>query len=250
MKYILPLIIYLICFSQCRTDIELQPTGNFDTLGHTWMTIEREHIRYYFQGTGVEGASIYTDLHEDAYEQLMPIFNPILPQKLRYYVWTDWEQSSQIQNHPIDIGGFTVPSECICHVQADISVGHEIVHNFCYWAQGTEPESYSKFLNEGIAVAFDLKGDDKLETAKKALEQTKYQLNSITDIWLEGNQKSTPNDVLYPVGGAFFEYLYSKSNTEQFFAIIKRQTQEDAEAIYGTERLNQLISEFDSMLGL
>lgn len=251
MKYVITLILCLLLFAQCkRSEVAIYPTGIYDTLGVQWMTIDRDNITYYFQGTGTKAASIYTDMHEDAYIQIAPLFNPVLPRKLRYFVWTDWNQAQTIFNTPIDIAGFALSTECVCHVQADIPVGHEIVHVLSYWAKGVEPSTYSRFLNEGIAVAFDQVGDDKLETAKDALGRTSYSLSTVTDIWQEGSQESTPSEVLYPVGGAFVEYMYKNSTSEQFFALIKNQTRADAEEIYGKDKLDALIKEFDSQLGL
>lgn len=247
MRYIIALVTCSLLFAQCTApDIEVQPTGTYDTMGVQWMTIERNNITYYFQGTGVKGASIYTDLHEDAYEQLNAIFKPQLPQKLRFFVWTDWETARQMFNIPTDVGGFAIVEECVCHMRADIPRGHEMTHVLSYWAAGIEPTAYSRFINEGVAVAFDLEKDDKLETAKEAI----YDKNipGVREIW-SGSQV-VGDEILYPLGGAFVDFLYKKNQPEKFNALIKNQMIEDAEKIYGKEQLDELIAEFDGLLGL
>ncbi len=247
MRYIIVLIAVVILFAQCKPDIEMQPTGSFDTLGVTWMTIERNNITYYFQGTGVKGASIYSDIHEEAYVELESIFNPVLPKKLRYFVWTDWEQARTLFNTPDWSGGFALSKECVCHVRADISRGHELVHVFTFWAEGILPSSYSRFINEGVAVAFDLEDYSRPERAVEALKE--FKLNSITELW-DDPQDQMPPDLIYPVGGAFMEYMYQLSSRDEYFALLRNQTIQDAEFIYGKERLAGLIKDFDSKLGL
>lgn len=246
MKYIIPIIACCILFTQCKKDVQKYPTGTYDTLGVQWMTIDRDNITYYFQGTGAEGASIYTDLHEEAYNRIAPIFKPQLPQKLRFFVWTSWQDATLLFSIPEDVGGFAISRECVCHTRADIPLGHEMTHVISYWSGGVEPTEYSEFINEGIAVAFDLEGDDKLETAKKAIEGKNFP--GIRQIWSE--TYDAPSDILYPVGGAFIDFLYKKNMNEQFFRLIKEQSIENAEEIYGKDQLNSFINEFDTMLGL
>jgi len=247
MRYIVVLIAIVITFAQCKPDIEMQPTGSYDTLGVTWMTIERSNIIYYFQGTGVKGASIYSDLHEEAYEDLVGIFNPVLPQKLRYFVWTDFEQAKGIFNAPEWSGGFALSKQCVCHVRADISLGHELVHVLAFWADGIAPYTYSRFINEGVAVAFDLEDHDRIEWAKEVLKD--FKLNSIKELWNDP-QDLTPHELIYPVGGAFMEYMYQQSSRDEYFTLLRNQTITDAELIYGKDRLEELIRNFDNQLGL
>lgn len=247
MKYIITFFIFALLFAQCSApDITVYPTGTYDTLGVQWMTIERNNITYYFQGTGVKGASIFTDLHEDAYEQVNTIFNTKMPQKLRFFVWTDWEAARQTFNIPEDVGGFAISEECVCHTRADIPLAHEMTHVISYWSGGVEPSSYTKFINEGIAVAFDLEGDDKIETAKKAITQKYYP--GVAAIWYDKNEVYA--DILYPVGGAFVDFLYKKNMPDKFFKLIKNQTIEDAEEIYGKEELSALMAEFNRLMEL
>lgn len=239
------LIFAALLFAQCRPKVEVYSTATYDTLGMQWMAMERQYIDYYFQGTGEEGATLYTDLHEEAYAKLLPVFEPVLPRKLRFFVWTDWEDARQrLGGFP----GFANSIECVCHVRANQTLGHEMAHIMSYWAWGTQPNTYSKFINEGVAVAFDLReDDDRIKIAKEALEE--FSLNTIRDLWLD-TQETAPDDLLYPVGGAWIDYLYKLNESEKFKALVKNQAIEDAENIYGKERLDELIADFDRRLGL
>ncbi len=247
MKYTLLLIVFALLVAGCRPEIDMYPTGTLDTLGVQWMVIERDNMTYYYQGTGVKGASIYSDLHEEAYDKLETVFNPIMPNKLRYFVWTDWKQAQQMFNTPEWVWGLAFSKPCICHVRADMNLGHEMTHVMTYWADGVEPNTYSRFINEGVAVAFDLSDRDKMEEAENAA--TTYQLNSITDLWLD-SMETAPHELLYPVGGAFMEYMYNNSTRSEYFALLKNQELPDAETIYGKERLHGMIADFEGRLGL
>ena len=70
----------------------------------------------------------------------------------------------------------------------------------------------------------------------------------MTDIWKDDTRVN--DDVLYAVGGAFVEYLYQKSGEKQFRSLIKCQTIENAWVAYGYKEFNELVSEFDKILGL
>ena len=244
MKYIFGLMACLLLFAQCNPSVNVQPAGSFDTLGIHWMTIERNHISYYFQGTGIKGASIYTDMYEGAYEKLDPLFNAKLPQKLRFFVWTDLVAAEQILGLPLS---FAVGSQCVCHVKMNQSTGHEMTHILSYWSGGTPRETYSRLVSEGVAVAFDLGGDDKMLAAKSVLAT--QSIHSITDLW-SGSYQMAPEEIFYPIAGAFMDFLYKKQMPGQFNALIKRQTQEDAEDIYGKEQLSALIAEFNTLAGI
>lgn len=244
MRYIIILIVFTLLFVQCRTKVELYPTGSYDTLGVQWMTMERNNIIYYFQGTGERAASLFTDLHEEAYEDLAQVFNPGLPGKLRLFVWTDWVEAQQKLGIPL---GFAYPPDCICHIKFNQTLGHEITHILSYWANGTAAHTYSRLVTEGVAVAFDLSGRNKMDNAKEALIGT--DIRSITDIW-SGDYQNAPEDVFYPIAGAFMEYLYKKNMQDEFFALLKNQKQIEAEQIYGKDVLDSIIRDFDAQLGL
>lgn len=244
MRYLIVLIACSLLFVQCGPDIEVHPTGSYDTLGVRWMTMERNNIVYYFQGTGKKGASIYADEHEDAYVTLDQVFKAKLPRKLRFFVWTDAADAEQRLGHPL---GFAVPEECVTHQMYSQTLGHEMTHVLVHWAWGIEPTRYTRFVNEGVAVAFDLSGRDRIEMAKSALAGQNIQ--SVTDLW-SGSYQAAPEKVFYPIAGAFMDFLYKKNMPDQFKALIKNQTQEDAENIYGKAQLDAMIKEFDGLVGL
>lgn len=250
MKYTIVLIACMLLFAQCKksdssTD-SIQPTGSYDTLGIHWTAIEKDHIIYYFEDFSVQSdyAKNYVDRHEDAYSSLDQVFKSQMPRKLRFFVWNDATLAAQLLGHSL---GFTRPEECACYVRPDQTRGHEMTHALTFWSGGVLPTTLTRFVNEGVAVAFDLNGNNKMETAKSAVAGR--NIHSVTELW-SGSLQSAPEEVFYPVAGAFMDYLYKQNLPDRFNALLKHQTIEEAEDIYGKERLDSLIGDFNSQLGL
>jgi len=244
MRYLIVLIACSLLFAGCSTKIDVHPSGGYDTLGIHWMTIERNNAIYYFQGTGEKGASVYTDMYEHSYDTLASVFKPKLPRKLRFFVWTDWVQARQILNYPLS---FAQGSKCECHSRVNQQLGHEMTHIITYWADGVPWSSYSRLVTEGVAVAFDLTHDDRIAKAKSALKG--QNIHSVADLW-SGSYQEAEEKVFYPIAGAFMDFMFKKGLREKFDALIKNQTQAEAEIIYGKEQLDALIKEFDGTVGL
>jgi hypothetical protein len=207
------------------------------------MTIERPNIMYYFQGSSLDDASDFADRHEQAYQTINETFKAELPRKLRLFVWADRALGEQLLNYPL---GFTVPDQCVCYIRNNQTLGHEMTHVLSHWGWGIQPTAKTKFINEGVAVAFDLNSNNKIETAKAAVSGK--GIPSVADVWSGSFPAS--DDIIYPLGGAFMHYLNSQNLPDQFKALIKNQTIESAENLYGKDKLNSLIADFDQLVEL
>ncbi len=249
MKTTLALLACVLLFAQFKkngSDNSIQPTGSYDTLGIHWAVIEQSNIIYYFQDFSSQSgyAKQYVDQHESAYVTLNAIFKAQLPRKLRFFIWADETLAAQLLGHSL---GFTVPQQCVCHVRPNQSIGHEMTHVLTYWGGGIPPTAITRFVNEGVAVAFNLNNDNKIESAKSALAGQSVQ--SVRDFW-SGSAQSASEEVFYPVAGAFMDFLYKKNQPTQFNALLKNQTIASAENIYGKAQIDALIAEFDALVGL
>jgi hypothetical protein len=249
MKTTIALVICIMLFAQCKksdSDNSIQPTGSLDTLGIHWAVVERTNIIYYFQDFSTQSsyAKQYVDDHESAYSTLNAVFKAQLPQKLRFFIWADATLAAQLLGRSL---GFTVPQQCVCHVRPNQTIGHEMTHALTYWGGGIPPTTVTRFVNEGVAVAFDLNTNNKIETAKAALVGQSVQ--SVRDFW-SGSAQSASEEILYPVAGAFMDFLYKKNQPNEFNALLKNQTIGSAENIYGKARMDALIAEFDGLVGL
>ena len=246
MKYTFVLIASVFLFAQCKQAKTIQPTGSYDTLGIKWTVVEEPNITYYFQDFSLQSgyATQYVSYHDYAYTELNATFNAQLPQKLRFFIWSDATLAAQKLNQQL---GFTDPYHCTCYVRGDQSIGHEMTHVLSYWAWGRTPTSETRFVNEGVAVAFDLNTYNRIDAAKTAISG--QGIHSVTDLW-SGSYQNGPEQVFYPVAGAFMDYLYKQNQPALFDSLIKNQTIESAQNIYGKDRLNALIADFDKQIGL
>jgi len=180
----------------------------------------------------------YIAAHEKAYEKINGIFDATLPTKMKFYIWFNNDTAKKYLNHEL---GFTRPDICVSEVNINQTIGHEMTHTFSCWAWGTKPIKITRFINEGIAVAFDQQNDDKLRRARIAIANTPV---SILAIWANNADPA----VLYPVAGAFITYIYKISTPAQFRSLVKDQTVESAYKIYGREKFDSMIKDFESQL--
>jgi hypothetical protein len=245
MKYLVVLIACAYLFTGCNRDKNVEPTSSYDTLGIQWRVVERPNVIYYFQDHNAPSyyTSNYADQHEAAYAKLNDIFKAQLPRKLRYFVWNDPDVAAQRLGYPL---GFAVGRECVCHVHPAQTRGHEITHILSYWADGVPWQTYRRLVTEGVAVAFDLSDRDRIMAAK--LAGAGHGITSVAELW-EGNMTDAPEEVFYPIAGAFMEHLYKQSDRDRFIALIKNQDIESAVSIYGLEKMQAIIAEFDAKMG-
>ncbi|MCD6011063.1 MAG: hypothetical protein K0Q79_925 [Flavipsychrobacter sp.] len=215
------------------------------TIEPKWITIESRNIIYKFQDTTLWYQDIreYILEHDLAYIKLSTAFQTMLPQKMTMYVWSDNAIAKKVLGKDL---GFASPAIYTCNAHYNQTIGHEMTHILSYWGWSTAPKNTSRFINEGVAVAFDQTRRDKYEMAKNAINGKKVR--SVLDVWKD--DQSQDELLLYPLAGAFVTYLYAISTPEQFKSIIKDQTIENAEKTYGKVRLGEMIKEFNSKIGL
>lgn len=245
MRNTIALLMCIFLFAQCRKHEKYPFASRTDTLGVQWGVVRSNHIDYYFQTADnwTDEVGGYVNDHENAYGQLDAIFQAQLPQKLRFYIWTDTALARRTLHEGL---GFAIPYVCVVNVRPEQTVGHEMTHVLSYWAGGITPTYVTRFINEGVAVAFDLSSGSKIDQAKSAIKG--QNIKSVLDLWTGGNQAS--ESVLYPVAGAFMEYMYKQNQPGKFDSLIKYQTIASAQTIYGNDQFDKLIADFNKQLGL
>lgn len=210
-----------------------------------WIKISGVNMDFYFQDTVnlQMPAEAFVFTRDHSYQFINRRFDAQLPKRLAFYVWTDPALAKQLLGHSL---GFSDPKNCVCHVLPRQSRGHEITHVLSYWAWGFLPRNRTRFINEGLAVAFDLNKVDRDSIAREALRGSGY--SSVLEIWKA--DKSVPERVLYPVAGAFVTFLMRNADPPAFREVVKEQTISHIEQTIGKERFWQLIHEFDVRMGL
>lgn len=211
-----------------------------------WVVIEGAHIKYFFEDTvGISYlVQRFITKHEQAFDTLNAVFETHLPVKISFYIWLHEERAQRVLHCPAL--GFSTPENYTVNTRINQTIGHEMTHVLSYWAWGRIPVSRSKFINEGVAVAFDLAGEDKIAKAKRVV--TGHNLSSVMDTWEDGDAAS--GDFVYPVGGAFLEFLYRNGPLDDFKQLIKEQTIPAAKRIYGKQKFKDLVQQFDKFIGL
>jgi tetratricopeptide (TPR) repeat protein len=218
---------------------------NLNTIPN-WVVMEGAHIKYFFEDTfGISYlVQKFIARHEQAFDTLNTVFEAKLPVKITYYVWLSEERARRVLHcGPL---GFATPENYTVNTRINQTVGHEMTHVLSYWAWGSVPVNTSKFIDEGVASAFNLDGMDKIAKARRAVEGK--NLNSVLNIWEEGTAAS--EDLIYPVGGAFLQFLYRNGSFSDFKKLIKDQTIPAAKEIYGKQKLSDLVQQFDKLIGL
>ena len=209
----------------------------------TWITIEKKNIIYHFQDTSLFHISEFIAVHEKAYEEINTIFEAKLSGKLELFVWKDKEIAESILGHSI---GFSEPKFFISHTHYRQTLGHEMSHILSYWAWGIRPKITNRFINEGIAVCFDKTNEKtRYEYAKKVAIAN--NIKSILNVWQNGDHIS--EDVLYPLAGAFVDFLYKNSTLEQFKNIVKTQSIQNVQNVFGSA-FDSLITKFNQSIGI
>lgn len=245
MKYIIVLIACSFLFVQCRRPEVEETVTTTDTMGIGWGTIARANVTYYFQNVsgGPDIVARFADRYDEAYVFIDQVFKAKLPQKLRFYVWDD----TALAVHTLKrSAGFSLPEHCICHIKTDETRGHEMAHVLSYWAGGVPPTKTTKFFNEGIAIAFDLNPENKISKAITAIAGE--NIKSVAQAW--AGQYDTSDKIMLPLAGAFVDYLYKQNMPDQFNAVIKNQTMENAQMVYGKDKLDKLVADFNKLVGL
>ena len=96
-------------------------------------------------------------------------------------------------------------------------------------------------------MAFDQSGYNRIGFARKKLALSSKEFRSVLDFWKSDHIEE---GITYPVAGAFVEFLFQKSTIDQFKSIIKGQTIRNAKKTYGKDKFEELIDEFDKLVGL
>jgi tetratricopeptide (TPR) repeat protein len=217
-----------------------------------WVMCEGTNILYFFEDTNgwtLHSVDKYIEEHERAYNILDSIFHyqHVVPlsSKITFYVFNTGSKS-------FDKTGMTDVFASICYVSPEQSVGHELAHALSNWGWGYRSINVSRLINEGIAVAFNMKGDNKLISARNAAIGYNH-IHTVLDLWNyfpsgSGHVAIINNVDFYALAGGFISYLYNHSSFDQFKELIKNQSRENAERIYGKDKFTQLIDDFNDKM--
>jgi hypothetical protein len=209
----------------------------FDDFYSNFEIIESKHFTFYFQPQTIVNNKIeFIDLREKAYLENNNFFEVSIPKKIDFFIWNENLDAVQLGLKEL---GFAIPEFCVIHSRANQTHGHEITHVITHYLANDQIKT--RFINEGIAVCFDLSNNNRLEIINKQKAKDSIQVKvSINEAW--ANPKTYPKWVYYPLAGEFVFRIFDRWGKDKIIHLIKNQTYENALLIYG-EELNTIISE-------
>lgn len=195
-----------------------------------WKIVESEKYIFHFPpNTEIENIDSFINAREEAFKSVNDFFNVTIPKKIDFIAWNNNEDARVIGIPQL---GFSKPEYCLIHSRYNQTLGHEITHIISHYY--SESIIKSRFINEGISVAFDLTNEDKLKSAQKLkLEDNFKGTISILEAW--NNPKKYSEWVYYPFAGEFIKRLLEKGGKDNFLKLVSNQTYESAKKIYGIE---------------
>ena len=175
----------------------------------------------------------YCDTRENAYQINNQFFEAEPYKKIDYFVWSKPKDAINIVGKNL---GFADSDLCKINLSINQTIGHEMTHILCDF--GMKPTNRNRLINEGVAVAFDLSHSDKM----KAAIRTNTENLGIKDI--NERAEELPEAYIYPVGGAFIEYLLKNFGDEKLKSLLRDQSWNHLIELYGTE----VLAEFDKKI--
>ncbi len=202
--------------------------------------IGTEHINFYFNDVqSISNPAVYTEVRETAFVKICSTLKVEPDFSIDFYVWHDRDKFYEEYGKTL---GFSMSSEGIIHSADDQSVGHEIAHSIIYHLYKDRGE-VTGLINEGGAVYFDQNTGFTFEERVKQVSKKARKNLDIKDMW--ANWGSYTENVGYPVGGAFIEYLVKKAGVDKLILLLSDQSYENAVEIYGSN-LDLYITDFEN----
>ena len=205
-----------------------------------WTIVETAHFRFHFQPQPRMEPAAFGAQEERAFDELHATFPGQMPGKINFYVWNSGEEGGRVLGRP---SGFSVPQLLLIHATAAQTPGHELAHILLFHT--VHPVTTNRFINEGAAVAFDLLPRDRVALARRLMRRNGVTSVSILDLWQDPAR--LPDDVMFPIAGAFVERLAVVGGKESLLRLLKTQTLSDARTIYGAA-LDTIVADLQAEL--
>ena len=216
---------------------------NIATQNENFVRKETEHFVFHFQPEAIikiANTDNYIAHREKAFASINQFFNSNIPHKIHVFVYDSKESGIKFTGKDL---GFTLPEHCRIYLEYNQTVGHEITHAISHYSSEKTPIK-TRLINEGAAVYFDQTNRDRILTAKNSIKNAAtFKLEGLWD------SASASSEVLYPVGGAWVQFLIEKEGKEKFLQLMANQTYFNAKAIYGN-RFESLVNEFEALISV
>ncbi len=213
----------------------------FDEYFSDWKIIETENIRFHIQlPENIRNLEHYIALREKAFKKIQAELGTTIPKKTDFFIWDNADEPKE----KFDISlGFADPSIASVYTHKNQTVGHEITHVISHYLSPNPVRT--GFINEGLAVYFDMRKGDKFRALEEAVKNGGYKDLKIEDFWL--NWQKYPDTISYPLAGAFLELLINKYGISELKPLLANQSLENAQKLFGPD-LDILIKDFEKKI--
>jgi hypothetical protein len=207
-----------------------------------WIRRESEHLRVQFSPLHADqDIDRWMKGHDLAWDRLAALFEGAPEVPVHYIVWGNLDEARELCG--ITSLGFAKPEYSLIHCRWEQTVGHELAHVFV--GRVLHPTVTTRFVNEGLAVAHDLTNRNRLDVARGAMDEAGVDSVDLELLWT--GQHPGGEEILYPVSGAWIDFLIREAGREKVLELARNQTIESAAAIYGDE-FTGLVVEFEGLL--
>jgi len=210
----------------------------FNNYFSSWEMIETEHFRFHIQDPEkIDNIDVFVQLREKAFNEITSSLNCRLIKKIDFFVWDNKMEPKKKFKMNL---GFASPLTLCVYSHKRQTVGHEMTHVISNYI-GKSPKK-TGLINEGLAVYFNMENDDKIETLKMTIKNSKYDPIKVIDFW--NDWRNYPDRLSYPLAGAFIQKLIDSYGIERLKPLLINQTYKKAKELFGNG-LDELIKEFE-----
>jgi len=209
-----------------------------------WHRIETAHFRFALEPPFDEKeAASFAELREQAFARIMSELGlQELPKKIDFLVWAN--RRDPLMNYNLVLGRAD-PDRLIVYCARDNTIGHEMTHVITPQVHPSRNPVRTGLINEGAAVYFDQSGRDQKELTRDWLYRRNQMKVSLVDVWT--NWKKYPDELSYPLAGAFVGELIRTHGMDKFRSLLSDQSLENARFLYGPG-LDDFIRSFEASL--
>lgn len=214
----------------------------FDAVYSEWTRVLTKHFAFHLAPSLPQiELDRFVAARETALESICEFFGTRPLRTIGFFVWKNNEAARSAGLPDL---GFARPEYAVIHVLPDQTPGHEIAHVVANWT--TRTTYRVRVIDEGVAVYLDQTGHDQFARVAQALAATNQGPPALREVW--ENRARCPDQVLYPLGGAWIRDLVVHGGRKRLFSLLADQRYVHAHELYG-DSLGIWIAEFEDHIG-
>lgn len=188
-----------------------------------WETIESDNIVFHFQDKKkLKNPEKYMQKANTNYSRIVALLNSKPGKKIDLFVWTERVEAFRKFDRQL---GFSNSDLGIVNVYYDEEKEYELCHMMSNMT--LHPKFTSMIIKEGLGVYIDQNDENLLQLARDRVTKDDF---SFFELWEEPLKYE--QNLSYPVGAAFIEFLVNKGGKKKLKEFLKNQTVKNGEEVY------------------